>query len=66
MSTGLIYIIYIVIGICLMFYWWNKDYSLEYKYAKQSGELQESMVSLLLLFCIFFWPIMLIFKLIKK
>ena len=66
MSTGLIYIIYIVIGICLMFYWWNKDYSFEYKCAKQSGELQESMVSLLLLFCIFFWPIMLIFKLIKK
>lgn len=64
-TYSLITIIYIVIGIILMLYWWNKDYALEYALAKAKGEVQDSAACLLMLGMITFWPLKLIHKIIK-
>ena len=65
-TYSLITIIYIVIGIILMLYWWNKDYALDYALAKAKGEVQDSAACLLMLGMITFWPLKLIHKIIKK
>lgn len=57
MSIGcIITILYFAIGTSLAFMWWNDEYEAEYEYAKEYGEAEDAMVTLLLMFFIFFWP----------
>lgn len=66
-DTGtLLLFAYILIGISLMFYWWNNDYALNYAYAKAKGEAEDSAACLLMLGMVTFWPLKLIHKIIKK
>jgi hypothetical protein len=60
-------IVYFVIGILLMFYWWDKHYEKIYNEAKESEEgVDESMSVIFLTILTVFWPIVLIRKLIKR
>ena len=55
MSIGyIITILYFAIGIPLAFMWWNDEYKAEYEHAKECGEAEDAMVTLLLLIFIFF------------
>ena len=54
---------YIIVGIFLSFYWYNKEYADDYKSMVEDGvEVEKGMVSILLLCLAIFWP----FKLIKN
>ena len=53
----IITILYLAIGTLLAFMWWNDEYKAEYEYAKGCGETEDAMVTLLLIFFIFFWPL---------
>ena len=62
-----ILIAYFIVGLLLTFYWWDKQYEAAYKKAKESEEgADESMSVLFLAFLAIFWPIVLIYKMIKR
>ena len=64
-TFALLIFIYMLIGISLMLYWWHMDYALEYALAKARGEVQDSAACLLMLGMVIFWPLKLIYKIIK-
>jgi cbb3-type cytochrome oxidase subunit 3 len=67
MEATIILIIYLLIGICLTMYWWNKSYKKSYDEAKKSEEgVEEGMASMLLMFLFIFWPFVLIYKFLKR
>lgn len=67
MEATIILIIYLLIGICLTMYWWNKSYKKSYDEAKASGEgVEKGMVNILLTTLMVFWPIVLIYKFLRK
>ncbi len=68
METTIIFtLIYLLIGICLTMYWWNKSYKKSYDEAKASGEgVEKGMVNILLTTLMIFWPFVLIYKLLNK
>jgi len=58
MSIGcIITILYFAIGTLLAFMWWNDEYKAEYECAKEYGEGEDAMATLLLMLFIFFWPL---------
>jgi len=57
---------YLVVGLIVTTWIWNKDYALDYAIAKAKGEAQDSTACLLMLCMITFWPLKLIHKIIKK
>lgn len=57
---------YLVVGLIVTIWIWNKDYALDYTFAKAKGEAQDSAACLLMLCMITFWPLKLIHKIIKK
>lgn len=63
---SIIVIVYFTIGFVLTLIWWNDAYKVEYEYYKAIGEVDESMVVLLLLGLFFFWPIKVIKDLIES
>lgn len=65
---GIITILYFVIGWCLMTYWWwYEGLCDEYEKAKNSAEgVERGMASIYLLCLIWFWPIKIIYELIKN
>ena len=54
-------ILYYVIGVVLTAYWYFKEYKHEI-----NEESENWSVSMVLLFCVFFWPIKICCNLIKK
>lgn len=59
-------VIYIVIGVVLAFYWFDKEYKEEYnKVKEEEGAVEDSIVCLLLLFFMVFWPIKLLYNFFK-
>ena len=51
---------YLIIGIALSCYWWNKTYRKDYEKSKASEEgVEEGMAVNHLLFMVIFWPIIL-------
>ena len=66
METAIM-IAYMAIGLLLTFYWWDKQYEAAYNKAKESEEgADESMSVLFLSFLAIFWPIVLVYKAIKR
>ena len=62
-----IMIAYMAIGLLLTFYWWDKQYEAAYNKAKESEEgADEPMSVLFLSFLAIFWPIVLVYKAIKR
>ena len=62
-----IMIAYMVIGLLLTLYWWDKQYEAAYIKAKESEEgADEPMSVLFLAFLAIFWPIVLVYKAIKR
>jgi len=61
----IIEIIYFIIGLYCEYYYWNKWYKVEYKEAEKHGTIENGMVSILILFIIFFWPLCVIYDKIK-
>jgi hypothetical protein len=60
-------LIYLTVGIVLAIYWFNKEYEQEYKELKKSEEgVDKGMAELLILFMAIFWPLKLIYNLVKK
>ena len=58
---------YMVIGLLLTLYWWDKQYEAAYIKAKESEEgADEPMSVLFLAFLAIFWPIVLVYKTIKR
>ena len=58
MSTkSLFALIYFVIGIIYCIYYWFKYYNHDYKKLKMSGEVEDGMVSNLMISIIILWPI---------
>lgn len=58
---------YMVIGLLLTLYWWEKQYEAAYIKAKESDEgADEPMSVLFLTFLAIFWPIVLVYKAIKR
>ena len=52
--------IYLVIGLVLSFYWWDKTYKKDYNKAKASDKgVEEGMAVNELLIMMFFWPMIL-------
>ena len=62
----IIEIIYFIIGIYCEHYYWNKWYKSEYKEAKKHGNIEKGTCSLIMLFIIFFWPLCIVYDMIKK
>jgi len=59
-------ILYLLIGVCLSCYWWDKTYKKAYNEAKESKEgAEEGMASILLILMTIFWPILLVRNLYK-
>lgn len=58
-------IIYLVIGLVLAFYWFNKDYEKEYDELVKSDIPDRGVTNLFLLCMWVFWPIYLMKNLIK-
>ena len=56
------FIIYLIIGICLSHYWWNKEYKKEYDYVKSVGEAEDGYAILYLLVVTLLWPIKLFIR----
>ena len=60
-------LIYLIIGIALAIYWFKKEYELEYKKLEKSEEgVDKGMADLLIMFMAIFWPLKLIYNLVKK
>ena len=65
--VSIVMIIYLVIGLCLTIYWWNKYFSKEYAKAKTSEEgVEEGMAVNHLLTMMFLWPLFLACNLYYK
>lgn len=45
--------------------WFKKEFQEEYKLLSENGEVETGMVSLLLLFMTIFWPMKLVYNLIR-
>ena len=59
--------IYIIVGLFLSIFWWNKKYKRDYDYAKAKEDgVEDGMAVLFLLILMTFWPLVAIYKLIKK
>ena len=67
MSTSLILsIIYCIIGLACSYYWFREDYEEEYNKIKDEVENPEKgMVGILLLILAAFWPLVVIYKILK-
>ena len=50
---------------CLANMWFEKEFGEEYKALSENGEVDVGMVSLLLLFMTIFWPLKLVYNLIR-
>ena len=60
-------LIYLAVGIALAIYWFKRDYEPEYKELEKSGEgVDKGAAELLLMFMAIFWPLKLIYNLVKK
>ena len=59
------FIAYMVVGIYLANIWFEKDFGEEYKTLSEKGEVEMGMVSFLLLFMTIFWPLKLVYNLVK-
>ena len=64
--TNFFVALYFICGLLSTIYIWHKDYNDDYKEARKTGEVQEAMACLLVAFIFFLWPIIIIYKLIKK
>jgi hypothetical protein len=59
--------IYLTVGIVLAIYWFKRDYEPEYKELEKSEEgVEKGMADLLIMFMAIFWPLKLIYNLVKK
>ena len=58
-------IVYMVVGTYLANRWFKKEHEKEYKLLSENGEVETGMVSLLLLFMTIFWPLKLVYNLIR-
>ena len=59
--------IYLTVGIALAIHWFKRDYEPEYKELEKSEEgVEKGMAELLILFMAIFWPLKLIYNLVKK
>ena len=58
-------ITYIVVGLVFAFHWFEEDYGEEYRKAREEGEEEKGMTSMLLLFMTILWPFIFVYKLIK-
>lgn len=59
-------LIYLLIGLVLSCYWWNKTYKKAYEEAKASNGVEEGMAVNHLLLMMIFWPIVLVCNLYLK
>ena len=53
------------VGMCLANMWFEKEFGEEYKALSENGEVDVGMVSLLLLFMTIFWPLKLVYNLVR-
>ena len=54
-----------VVGMYLANMWFKKEFGEEYKTLSENGEVEAGMVSLLLLFMTIFWPLKLVYNLVR-
>lgn len=59
--------IYLGIGLIFTLFWWNKKYKRDYDYAKAKEDgVEDGMAVLFLLILMIFWPLVAIYKGLKK
>ena len=59
--------IYLGIGLIFTLFWWNRKYKKDYDYAKEvENGVEEGMAILFMLILMMLWPLVAIYKLIKK
>ena len=56
---------YLIVGFLLCFYWFDRDYSKEYKELEDSEEEDKGGMNIILLVLAVFWPIVVIKNIIK-
>ena len=61
----IVVITYFVIGLVLVFYWYERDYHKEYVELNEKEEVEKGMVNMFLLFLWVFWPINMIKNIVK-
>lgn len=64
--SGIISVIYFIIGFALSIYWFNKDYAKSYNAAVAEGDVEKGMSSIFLVVLMLFWPIKLVKNIIKR
>lgn len=58
-------VIYIIVGLCLAFYWYNKEYKNDYDKMKAQGiDPEDGILNILMCYMVIFWPTKLFFNLI--
>lgn len=59
--------IYLGIGLIFTLFWWNRKYKKDYDYAKEvENGVEDGMAVLFLLILMMFWPLVAIYKGLKK
>lgn len=59
--------IYLGIGLIFTLFWWNRKYKKDYDYAKEvENGVEEGMAILFMLILMIFWPLVAIYKGLKK
>lgn len=66
MISGIITVVYFVIGFILAIYWFNKEYAESYNDVVINGNAEKGMSSIFLMILMICWPIKLIKSLNKK
>lgn len=61
----IVVITYFVIGLVLVFYWYERDYHKEYVELNEKEEVEKGMVNMFLLFLWILWPINMIKNIVK-
>ena len=62
----IIEIIYFIIGLYCGYYYWIRRYKPEYIELKKRGQVENGMVSILILVTIFLWPFWVFYDIIYK
>jgi hypothetical protein len=58
--------VYLLVGICLAFYWLHKEYHEVYSKTTERGSVEDSMIGIMFVSLAFAWPFKLVYSLIEK
>ena len=64
--SSILTLAYLFIGFVLSQYWLDNDYREEHEKAVKEGTEDKGMTNIFLLFLMFFWPLKIVWNVIKK